>query len=106
MRYAREIWEQIIRQYERSGWTQEKFASEKGIPLSTLQFWIYRFRREGGKGARFLPVRVVASAAPLARRDEEGAVIEAELPDGVRLRFCGGTAGAVAVQVLTQLRQC
>ena len=106
MRKAREIWQQIVRQYECSGLTQEGFALERGMPLSTLQYWIYRVRREDAKGARLLPVRVVALSAPLARRDDDGGLIEAELPDGLRLRFGGGTPSATVVEVLGQLRRC
>ena len=106
-RCAVAVWQQIIRQYDESGLSQEAFAAKRGIPVSTLRFWIYRFRREGEDAPQFLPVRVVGSPAPQARVEGEGgAAIEAVLPDGLRLRFGAGTGSAVVVEVLGQLRRC
>lgn len=45
-RRTREIWRNLIGQFERSGKTQEQFAAEREIPLTTLRAWIYRLRRE------------------------------------------------------------
>jgi len=104
-RRAREIWIQIIRQFERSGKTQEAYAKERGIPLSTLQWWIYRQRREEQESTPLLPVRVIASTALSARRpDDDGAAIEAELPDGVRLRFPSSMSASVIAEVVALLR--
>jgi DNA-binding XRE family transcriptional regulator len=45
-RRTREIWRQVIGQYERSGKTQEAYAEERGIPVGTLRGWIHRLKRE------------------------------------------------------------
>lgn len=105
MRYAREIWVQIVGQCEKSELTQEEFASQRGIPVATLRSWIYKLRREASESPPILPVRVVASTAPPAREGESGvAGIVVELADGVRLRFPLGTAGRVIAEVVGELR--
>jgi hypothetical protein len=45
-RQTREIWQNLIKQFERSGKTQEQFATEREIPLTALRAWIYRLKRE------------------------------------------------------------
>jgi hypothetical protein len=80
---------------------------KRGVKLVTLQNWLYRLRREGrgGKDApRILPVRVVASTAPTARRSDEGAgVLEIVLPSGVRLRFPMGTDGEYVAAIVKRV---
>ena len=68
MRRAREIWVQLVRQFEASGLTQEQYAEQRGIPVTTLRSWIYKLRRAADEDAQILPVRVIASTAPLARQ--------------------------------------
>jgi hypothetical protein len=104
-RQAREIWVQIVRQFEKSGKQQEEYAKERGIPVGTLRSWIYRLRREQEDQAPLLPVRVIRSPALPARYpDDDGAAIEAELGDGVRLRFPRATPPAVIAEVIGLLR--
>jgi transposase-like protein len=107
MRRAREIWVQIIRQFEGSGLTQAEFARQRGIPAGTLAWWIHRLRRDGEEAPPVLPVRVVGSPAPTAREQDgetEGPTIEVVLGDGLRLRFPAGTPAAVIAELVTQLR--
>ncbi len=104
-------WTKLVADFEVSDLSQREFASERGISLSNLRYWIYRLRKESRplvtgeagrsgqaperakaeQGSRLLPVRVVASA-PKARqpRDGEGH-LELTLPSGARLRFPAGT---------------
>lgn len=65
-RLGRETWVRLLEELRASGVTQREFAEERGLSVSTLQFWIRKLRRERST-PRFLPVRVVASAAPSAR---------------------------------------
>src|SRR5437868_1152253 len=106
MRHAREIWVQIVGQFEKSGLTQEAFAAERGIPVGTLRSWIYRLRRERQEEeAPLLPVRVISSPALSARRpDDEQVVIEVSLGDSVRLRFPTSTAPSAIAEVVALLR--
>jgi hypothetical protein len=108
-------WTKLVADFESSDLTQREFATERGISLSHLRYWIYRLRKESRplvteaakssdqapaqgiaeKGSRLLPVRVVASAAKprttviaAAAGDE---LLELALPSGVRVRFPAGT---------------
>lgn len=112
MRRARDIWVQIIRQYEKSHLTQEAFAEQRHIPVGTLRSWIYRLRRQnneatgGSEATSILPVRVIASTAPAAREvAAEGApAIELILSASMRLRFPPSTAPRVIAELVTLLR--
>jgi hypothetical protein len=103
-RRTREIWRNLIGQLERSGKTQEQFASEREIPLTTLRSWIYRFRREQEENAAsILPVRVISSASPSeARRcDDTGAAVEVMV-----VRFASGASIEFVADVVARLRRC
>jgi hypothetical protein len=102
-RRTREIWRNLIGQFERSGKTQEQFAAEREIRLTTLRTWIYRLRREQEeKAASILPVRVISSRSPSASQPaNESAAVEVML-----VRFPGGTAGEFIADVVTRLRRC
>jgi hypothetical protein len=112
--HDRTRWTKLVADFESSDLTQREFATERGISLSHLRYWIYRLRKESrplmteaGKssdqgpaqgtapeGSRLLPVRVVASASKtrtavvLGRADE---LLELALPSGVCVRFPAGT---------------
>jgi hypothetical protein len=107
-------WTKFVADFESSDLTQREFATERGISLSHLRYWIYRLRKESrplvteaakssdqgptkvtaAEGSRLLPVRVVASASKtrtavlLGRADD---LLELALPSGVRVRFPAGT---------------
>ncbi len=102
-RRTREIWQNLIGQFERSGKSKEQFAAERGIPVGTLKNWIYRLKREEGEASgAILPVRVISSSSPLASRPEsDGAAVEVVL-----VRFASGTASELIVEVVDRLRRC
>jgi len=92
-------WVRIAEQFEQSGLTQKQFAQQQGLPLSTVQSWIYRRRRQASRSqvppVRLLPVEVGTAPVP----DRGG--LELVTPKGVRLRVPAGTdvdyvAGLVA----------
>ncbi len=121
----RALWTNLVADFELSGLSQRAFAEQKQIELSNLRYWIYKLRNESRplatekqealstaperaerraarkgpeKGSRMLPVRVVASTAPKARRDGEAdGLLELALPSGARLRFPPGTAGPYSI---------
>jgi transposase-like protein len=88
-------WRRLVLELEESGRTHKEFAAAKGVSVSTLQFWVYKLRREARRASApaLLPVEVVASAAPLARQAAPSGpgLLEAALPSGVVLRFSSGT---------------
>jgi len=87
------LWRERIHQQEASGLTIEQFCSQEGIARSKFHSWKRRFRLAGAGAAEqrpaapspstFLPVRVRL----LQRGLEEPPPIEADLPNGVRLRI-------------------
>jgi len=86
--FEREFWVTTVDEFERSELTQERFARQRGIPVTTLRTWIYKLRRERKASVSLVPVRVVASTAPTARGSAAlGGAIEIELKTGVRLRL-------------------
>lgn len=101
-RRTREIWRNLVGQFERSGKKREEFAEERGIPVGTLKNWIYRFKREKEeKAAAILPVRVISSRSPTASQRDGGAAVEVVL-----VRFASGAASDFIADVVTRLRRC
>jgi transposase-like protein len=84
-RRIREDWQEVVAEYLRSGQTRRTIARRHGISVDTLRRWTQRHRAEGRLS--LLPVRVVASPAPSARGPvaEGAAILEVELPSGVKL---------------------
>jgi hypothetical protein len=99
---GRDEWTKVVGEFEKSGLKQKEFAEKTGISLGALQFWLYKLRRET-KSPRFLPIHVVASAAPLARGDAV-MVMEAALPSGLLLRFTVGTDPRYLAELFGALR--
>jgi hypothetical protein len=83
-RRARAEWERVIGELERSGQSVQRFAGARGLNPSTLGWWRWRLRAEGGvtQMTRFMPV-VLEGAAQLGPTES----IEVALPSGVVLRF-------------------
>jgi hypothetical protein len=65
--FGREFWVTVIDEFERSALTQARFARQRGVPVATLRSWLYRLRRERKASVSLVPVRVVASTAPVVR---------------------------------------
>jgi hypothetical protein len=108
-------WTKLVADFESSDLTQREFATERGISLSHLRYWIYRLRKKSRplvaeppkasdqapergavpEGSRLLPVRVVASASKtrtaVVVRAAADELLELALPSGVRVRFPAGT---------------
>jgi hypothetical protein len=82
-------WLRLAEQFEQSGLTQRQFAQQHQMPLSTLQSWLYRRRRQVGSEpsvpVRLLPVEVSAPAKASAGR------VEVLAPGGTRVSFEVGT---------------
>ena len=85
------LWRDRIRRQEASGLTIEQFCAQEGVARSKFHAWKRRFRLAGdvdqqpasSSPSTFLPVTVRL----LQRGPEETPPIEAELPNGVRLRI-------------------
>jgi Trp operon repressor len=99
-RLGRESWVKLIEEFSASGLSQREFAEQKQVSLATLQFWIYKLRRE--VKARFVPVHVVASAASTTR-GAESASVEVVTRSGHLLRFGAGVEPRYIAAVLAEL---
>lgn len=102
-RRTREIWRNLIGQFERSGKKAEEFAAEREIPVGTLRSWIYRLKREQEENAaEILPVRVISSSSPTAsQREDGGAVVEVML-----VRFASDATSDFVADVVARLKRC
>ena len=79
---------QLVARYHRSDLTQRAFCQQAGIPLSTLQWWLAKARRDG---ARDTPVTFAEVTVPEAARPDHdvGAAWAVEIitRTGVTLRL-------------------
>ena len=86
-------WSKRLTEWERSGQSQRAFCAQRGLALSTFQWWRGRGkRREAMKAApAFLPLAMGAMNALN--------VVEVELRSRTRMRF----EGEAALQAVAQL---
>jgi transposase-like protein len=79
---------QIVARYERSDLTQRAYCEQAGIPLSTLQWWLVKARREA---ARDTPVTFTEITLPEVARPDRGVgpawAVEIITRTGVTLRL-------------------
>jgi len=45
-RLGRDCWVELVSEYEKSNLSQREFAQQHQLSLNTLQFWLYKLRRE------------------------------------------------------------
>ncbi len=95
-------WVKLIEEFEKTGSSFDDFATKLGVKTSTLQFWFYKIRKQATRASRFLPVHVVASAAPKARQAGTE-TLELALATGAMLRFSVGTDVRYIAQVIAAL---
>jgi hypothetical protein len=85
------LWHDRVRRQEASGWTIAKFCAQEGVARSKFHAWKRRFRLMEAPvqcptlpaSSAFLPVTVRL----LERVPDDPLPIEADLPNGVRLRI-------------------
>ena len=112
---SRRWWGRVVARYDavRGQVGLRAFAAEAGVNQSTLAWWASYLRREQRRGAdapvtALVPVEVTGSretlpdVGPGLRVDRW---LEAELPDGVKLRFCEGTSPPYVVGLVQGLRR-
>lgn len=87
----RAYWGKRILQWERSGQTQKAFCIERGLVLSTFQWWRGQAKRREG-------ARPVTPFLPIAMHTVS--VVQVELRSRTRIRF-EGEAALQAVALLT-----
>jgi len=95
-------WVKLIEEFEKSASSLEDFSAKLGVKPTTLQFCFYKLRKQASRASRFLPVNVVASAAPKARQGATETV-ELALATGALLRFSVGTDVRYVAQIIAAL---
>jgi len=97
---SRGSWQRLIAAYEASAVTQAEFAKRRGISVSALQHWLYRFRQE--RGATSASVEFVevehSTTAPRSSR------VEVELPSGIIIRLAADVGGVEIADVVRHLQ--
>lgn len=91
-------WAKRITEWERSGQTQRAFCAQRGLAVSTFQWWRGRGkRREAMKSATpFLPIAMGAMSAMN--------VVEVELRSRTRMRFEGEAALQAVAQLVARVK--
>jgi hypothetical protein len=91
----RAYWGRRITEWEHSGQTQKAFCAQRGLALSTFQWWRVRGKRhEAIKSATpFLPMAMGAMSA-----------VEVELRSRTRMRFEGEAALRAVAQLVARVK--
>ncbi len=94
----RACWGKRITEWEHSGQSQRTFCAQRGLALSTFQWWRGRGkRREAMKSApAFLPIAMGAMNAMN--------VVEVELRSRTRMRFEGEAALRAVAQLVARVK--
>jgi transposase-like protein len=81
----------LIRKWEASGVSQEKYFKDNGIAKSTFGFWRKKYLQEQkgatGQERNFIPVKIDAPVEEVDQKAES--FIELHYPNGVRLTCSG-----------------
>lgn len=83
MRRSREERARIVERYEASGKTRREFAKSEGINYHTLQSWLDKSRRRGGKEEEEL--RFVEVSPPAGSFSHPRTMAEVRFSDGTVL---------------------
>lgn len=89
----------MVADFRRSGLSRREFSRSRGIPLSSLDYWLRRHAKVKANpvAAELVPVGVVAMGDPM---------IELELPGGVIIRIGRGVRTEDLRSVLEILQSC
>jgi hypothetical protein len=100
VRKSRKQWQAIVRAFERSGDSHEKFCAAEGINVGNFRAWLYRLRRQASARSevQLVPVEVVARSAPM-----DAIVV---VVGGVEIRVPAGTDPAYLARLVGELRGC
>jgi hypothetical protein len=90
--------EQLISDYERSGLTQREFARQRGLKLTTFQYWLYRRVKPASAG-------LVEVEVPVEARANGPTHYRLEFPGGKVLSFSGPLRGEELEQLCQLLSE-
>jgi hypothetical protein len=86
----------------------KRFCQNRGIPVSTLSYWVRKSRRKASDGAVVeIPVGAVNGVSLDERTAEPGpGVVEIRLPNQMELRVSAGADTAWITELLRGLLTC
>jgi transposase-like protein len=88
----------VVERYRQSGLTQKRFCETEGFALSTLQFWVSRYKQHQRAPDNSRPfVELKAQSPALAEND----TIVLTYPNGVTLSLTGAIDFVYLKQLIT-----
>ena len=98
----------LLRLFEHSGLSAKRFCEDRGIPVSTLSYWVRKSRRKASDGAVVeIPVGAMPGVTLDERTGEPGpGSVEIRLPNQMELRISAGADTKWVTQLLRDLLTC
>jgi len=93
----RAVWQRRIAQWQQSGRAQQRFCKERGLALSTFQWWRARLKRA-------VPLSGAAAFMPLALQRADVDTVEITLRSNTRVRVEGAGAARLVDELITRLK--
>jgi transposase-like protein len=106
--YPAQEQKRLLRLFERSGLSAKKFCEDRGIPVSTLSYWVRKSRRKASDGAVVeIPAGTMHRSTLEERIREPGpGSVEIRLPNQMELRISAGTDTKWVTELLRGLLTC
>ena len=98
----------LLRLFEHSGLSAKRFCEDRGIPVSTLSYWVRKSHRKAGDGAVVeIPAGAMQGSTLEERIREPGpGSIEIRLPNQMELRISAGADTRWVTELLRGLLTC
>ncbi len=98
----------LLRLFQQSGLSSKRFCQERGIPVSTLSYWVRKSRRKASDGAMVeIPADAVDGVSLEEHIGEPGSgSVEIRLPNQVELRISAGADTVWVTELLRGLLTC
>jgi transposase-like protein len=92
----------LLRLFERSGLSAKRFCQDRGIPVSTLSYWVRKAHGQTSDGA----VVEISAGADERRRESGPGSVEIRLPNQMELRISAGADARWVTELLQGLLTC
>jgi transposase-like protein len=98
----------LLKLFEHSGLSAKRFCQDRGIPVSTLSYWVRKSRGKVGSGA---VVEIPAETMNGVSLDEQSGalgsgMVEIRLPNRMELRISAGSDTRWVTELLRGLLTC
>jgi transposase-like protein len=98
----------LVRLFEHSGQSAKQFCGDRGIPVSTLSYWLRKSRSRARDGAVVEIPAVAMHGVTLDERirERERGSVEIRLPNQMELRVSAGADTGWVTELLRGLLTC